>query len=266
MKKCIIRLVEYVNHHMILTSELFIICDSSYRRESKLNEPINNTYWQITEFADKVTEQIDGSVHYNTVAKWFNKLETMGVHYVNRAAGEKIYDELDLQIGMFIFQKRSEKWRLDVIFENLSNYIETRPFPEEWEGESRPSLNYTEIEEAIIRKLSSRVQEQLVASQKELVNTMEQIASSKISSLLPQPKTEDEIRAERLNHALLQMKLNNKLEEEALSHWHNQPEHIRIRKVGFFRKEENYEEKERFIRNYKNQNMERFIREELDIK
>jgi hypothetical protein len=230
-----------------------------------LNEPVNNTYWQITEFAEKVTEQIEGSVHYNTVAKWFNKLETMGVHYVNRAAGEKIYDELDLEIGIFIFQKRSEKWRLDVIFENLSKYIETRPFPEEWEGENTPSVNYSEIEDAIIRKISTRIQEQLVNSQKELASTMEQIAAAKISSLLPQPKTSDEIRAEKLNSALLQMKLNNKLEEEALDQWNKQPDTIRVRKVGFFRKEENYEEKERFIRKYKNDNMERVIKEELDI-
>jgi hypothetical protein len=230
-----------------------------------LNEPVNTTYWQITEFAEKVTEKIDGSVHYNTVAKWFNKLETMGVHYVNRAAGEKIYDELDLKIGVFIHQKRAEKWRLDVIFENLSKYIETRPFPDEWEGESSPTLSYSEIEESIIRKVTTRIQEQLIASQNELANTIEQVATSKISSLLPQPKTDEEIRLERLNHALLQMKLNNKLEEEALDQWNKQPDHIRVRKVGFFRKEENYEEKDRFIRNYKNQNMERVLREELDI-
>ncbi|MGM0879145.1 MAG: hypothetical protein ACQEWV_32030 [Bacillota bacterium] len=230
-----------------------------------MNESVNNTYWQITEFAEKVTEKIDGSVHYNTVAKWFNKLETMGVHYVNRAAGEKIYDELDLKIGVFIYQKRAEKWRLDVIFENLSSYIETRQFPEEWEMENTPTLSYSEIEEAIIRKVSTRIQEQLVASQKELANTLEQIATTKISSLLPQPKTEDEIRTERLNHALLQMKLNNKLEEEAIDQWNKQPDHIRIRKVGFFKKEENYAEKERFIRKYKNENMEKVIREELDI-
>ncbi|MBZ5753525.1 hypothetical protein [Metabacillus rhizolycopersici] len=230
-----------------------------------MNEPVNTTYWQITEFAEKVTENIDGSVHYNTVAKWFNKLETMGVHYVSRAAGEKIYDELDLEIGVFIHQKRAEKWRLDVIFENLPKYTETRPFPDEWEGESSPTLNYSEIEEAIIRKMSAKMQDQLIAAQKEIANTIEQVAMSKISSLLPQPKTEDEIRTERLNHALLQMKLNNKLEEAALDQWNKQPDHIRVRKVGFFRKEENYEEKDRFIRNYKNQNMERVLREELDI-
>ncbi|KKI92164.1 hypothetical protein WQ54_10750 [Bacillus sp. SA1-12] len=230
-----------------------------------MNEPVNNTYWQITEFAEKVTEQIDGSVHYNTVAKWFNKLETMGVHYVNRAAGEKIYDELDLEIGIFIYQKRSEKWRLDVIFENLSKYIETRPFPEDWEGENTLSVNYSEIEDAIIRKISTRIQEQLINSQKELASTMEQIATAKISSLLPQPKSDEEIRAEKLNSALLQMKLNNKLEEEALEQWNKQPDHIRIRKVGLFRKEENYNEKEKFIRKYKTDNMIRILKEELDI-
>ena len=235
-------------------------------RESELNESVNNTYWQITEFAEKVTEKIDGSVHYNTVAKWFNKLETMGVHYVNRAAGEKIYEELDLQIGVFIYQKRSEKWRLEVIFDNLSKYMETRSFPEEWEGENTPTLSYSEIEEAIIRKVTTRIQEQLVASQKELENTIEQVAASKISSLLPQPKSDDEIRVERFNQTLLQMKLNNKLEEEALDQWNQQPEHIRIRKVGFFRKEENMEEKDRFIRKYKNQHMERVLRDELEIK
>lgn len=235
-------------------------------RESELNESVNNTYWQITEFAEKVTEKIDGSVHYNTVAKWFNKLETMGVHYVNRAAGEKIYEELDLQIGVFIYQKRSEKWRLEVIFDNLSKYMETRSFPEEWEGENTPTLSYSEIEEVIIRKVTTRIQEQLVASQKELENTIEQVAASKISSLLPQPKSDDEIRVERFNQTLLQMKLNSKLEEEALDQWNQQPEHIRIRKVGFFRKEENMEEKDRFIRKYKNQHMERVLRDELEIK
>ncbi|MFC0273764.1 hypothetical protein ACFFIX_20465 [Metabacillus herbersteinensis] len=229
-----------------------------------MSEHIETNVWQITEFAEKITESIDGSVHYNTVAKWFNKLESMGVHYVNRAVGEKIYGDLDLRIGIFIFEKRKENWRLDVIFQNLPKFIETRSFPEEWEGNT-PGTDLAEVEAALFRKLNAKVQEQLEQAHKEMLKGFEQVAASSISKMLPEPKSSLEIRQEKFNNAMLQMKINNKLEEEAINKWSEQPETVRIRKVGFFRKEENYEEREKFIRNYKNQNFEYELEKELGI-
>ena len=45
-----------------------------------------------------------------TVATWFNKMEELGIHYINRTedTNEKVYDELDLKIGIFIKEKKSK--------------------------------------------------------------------------------------------------------------------------------------------------------------
>ena len=90
-------------------------------------------FWRISEFKDQVGKPL------NTVDNWFKRLEKARVHYVNRTEhGEKVYDELDLKIALFIKEKRDEKWSMGAIFDELEKQFELRPFPEGEEGENLP--------------------------------------------------------------------------------------------------------------------------------
>ncbi|MDH4619389.1 hypothetical protein [Brevibacillus sp. AY1] len=80
-------------------------------------------YCLINDFAKKIGQ------HQNTVDGWFKQLEERRIHYVNRANGKKVYNSLDLQIGLYIRDKREKKWALDPIFSELPEHFELRPFP-----------------------------------------------------------------------------------------------------------------------------------------
>ena len=83
-------------------------------------------YWKISDFTQKI-----GDLHMNTVDRWFKKLEEQQIHYISRINGERIYDELDLKVALFIKERRDEKWALEAIFNILPFQLELRPFPED---------------------------------------------------------------------------------------------------------------------------------------
>ncbi|OXB94802.1 MerR family transcriptional regulator [Parageobacillus galactosidasius] len=225
---------------------------------------INTNVWQITEFAEKITEGLEGTIHYNTVDKWFKELEKRGIHYVNRVAGEKVYDELDLAIGRFIYKRRQEKWRLDVIFEHLPKYVEVRPFPAEWES-NQDIIDPSQIERKIVRTVMEELNKELSKVKEELLQTVKEVAAAQVATMLPKPKNDAQERMEKLNMIILQKRIEHKLEEEAIKLWNQKPESERMKKVGWFRKEEDLIKREEFIRKYKEENFERMLREELGI-
>ena len=95
---------------------------------------IKEAVWQISDFTEEIQKRyeeettIKDSVHYNTVDKWFKDLENKGIHYIQRVADKKVYDDLDIAIAIFIMKKRSQKWSLDAISNVLSAHLEVRPF------------------------------------------------------------------------------------------------------------------------------------------
>lgn len=64
---------------------------------------------------------------------WYKWLENERLHYINRTleTNEKVYDELDLKIAMFIKNRREEKRALSAISNDLSNLFELRPLKRE---------------------------------------------------------------------------------------------------------------------------------------
>ncbi|MRX56573.1 MerR family transcriptional regulator [Bacillus idriensis] len=199
----------------------------------------------------------------NTVDGWFKRLETDRIHYINRSedTNEKIYDDLDLKIAIFIKSRREDKWSLAAISRDLQNHFDLRPFPK---TESTFPSSYVEDIESIKQHLSIEMRasfEELAATKiEELKNQYESIIKQ-----LPQPISVEEQKEQRFQDMVLRKRIENKLEDEALKLWSTKPESERTKRVGFFRTEEDYDKKYRFIKDYVNNNFEITLKEELDL-
>ncbi|MGV7000217.1 hypothetical protein ACWA2C_16150 [Priestia megaterium] len=245
----------------------------------------NVQWWQITEFADKLAavmqEQYQdekAGVHYNTLDKWFKTLETKKIHYITRAAGEKVYDELDLKIACFIYVKRQEKWSLDAIHNLLEESGDTRPFPQEYEDKSDSSLAVNEeqlvnrivekVEVKAIKMIEDRIETKFEQMQQELHSAIREVAASEVKGMLPKPEpkeekpavSEEDEQVKRMREATLKMKVELELENEALEEWYKLPQEERMRKAGFFRKEEDTTKRDKFVREYRQKHFEEFIK------
>jgi hypothetical protein len=220
--------------------------------------------WQITEFTELINKKMQEkynedrvSVHYNTADKWFKQLEYRHIHHIMRAAGEKVYDELDLRIGIFIFERRQEKWRLDVIFDNLPKFIEMRPFPQGHENDTSSLMPIDEVQ--LIKRISGKVEEKIITMISKQMETVEQkmndqlheMIHKELRGMLPEPVSEGEIKNQKNKEAMIKLQMEIDLEIEAIEKWSKLPEGERVKKVGFFKKEEDYIKRDQYIREYK---------------
>lgn len=198
-------------------------------------------FWKIIEFAKQIGK------HYNTVDNWFKAMEEKKIHYINRAPGteEKIYDGLDLDIALYINQKRSEKWSLDGIFSTLGEHFELRPFPIE---ESDSQL-------MDIEALKKQMREEWELAYKEQAATLKK-------ELLPDPAAEREQRALNM---ITEFRIKNSLENEALGVWSKKPEEERMKRVGWFRMEEDRDKRDDFVKQYIREHFEAKVRGEFDL-
>ena len=78
---------------------------------------------------------------------------------------------------------------------------------------------------------------------------------------MPPPENKEEKRRAKRDDFVTNMKLSMKLDKEAAEAWSKQPESVRMKKVGWFRKEEDLVAREQFIRDYKISNMSRIAKE-----
>ncbi|TMW72210.1 MerR family transcriptional regulator [Alteribacter natronophilus] len=179
-------------------------------------------YYKISDFAKEVGK------HASTVDSWFRKLEERGLHYVNRADEERIYDELDLDIARFVKEKREDNWSIDAIFKKLEEEFELRPFPASGEDEEQIDV------EALKEELRREVQE--------------------------------EVRRQRVQDLVLRRQVEAELEEESLRHWGELPEGQRMRKGRFFLKQEDIEKRDEFVRLYVERRFEDKCREMMEDK
>ena len=182
--------------------------------------------------------------------------EERKTHYINRVNNEKVYDELDLNIARFIIEKRTLKWSLDGIFDNLPSQFSLRPFPNDFEHESKP-LQGIDVDKVRATIMS------------ELKNTFEEVVSVEVAKkiedfqrLLPSPH---QGRLDRFNSIVAERKITRALEEEALSMWATKSAEERLKSIGWFRKGEDLEKRERFVKSYVDERFEERLREELGI-
>ncbi|KAF2421652.1 hypothetical protein [Bacillus subtilis] len=226
-------------------------------------------FWKITEFAQKISKDMQDKlndskgVHYNTVDKWFKNLESKGIHYVNRVAGEKVYDELDLKIGHIIFERRRANWSLDAIFEALPNILELRPVNHEGPSDESQVVNETQM----FAKLKEDLGSEFVKLRQSILQEAERMVEEKtqvIKNQLPPPENKEQKRQAKRDDFVTNMRLSMQLDKEAAEAWSKQPESVRMKKAGWFRKEEDLLAREQFIREYKITNMSRIVREAYD--
>jgi len=208
-------------------------------------------YWKISDFAKQLGK------HNNTVDGWFRELESeRKLHYVSRVDDEKVYDELDLKIAKFIVKRRDNKWSLNAIFDDLPNHFELRPLPKEVEGKSK-STQVVDID-----KMRATLKNEM----REIFNDLsaEQMKEQKkeMKNLLPSREQE---RLDRVNAIMAERKISRALEEEALSLWNNKPEEERMIKVGWFRKEEDRDKRDSFVKKYVDEHFEEYLKREFDI-
>jgi DNA-binding transcriptional MerR regulator len=214
-------------------------------------------FWKISDFAKQIKKPNGGSPHINTVDNWFKQLEERGIHCVSRTGNnEKVYDQLDLEIANFIQEKRDKKWALDVIFEEIIDQFELRPCNQEQESTSGSQI----VDVESMKKEFLAAAQELAATQvAEVKKQYEEILRQ-----LPPPKNEIEERQERITEIITRRRVETELEKEALHKWSTKPEEERVRRVGLFRKEEDRDKRDQFIKEYINEYFEKRLWREFD--
>lgn len=211
-------------------------------------------FWQLSEFADKL------GIHFTTTNTYFKNLEKQGIHYVNRSeSGHKIYDNLDLQVGMKIQELKKQNWNLQGIYSLLKDNppFELRPFPEEFSSTEEISneIMLAELRTSFKREVQLMLEEQTEKLRKEMSE----------DRLLLGERLEDraEARQQEITDQITINRVRLTLEIEALEAWSNLDSSERMIKVGLFRKEEDLSKKELFVKKYVAERIESRLREEL---
>lgn len=230
--------------------------------KSFIHEDAFEKAWRITEFSKLVGR------HHNTVYNWFNTLEEKGLHGTLRTnnTNEKLYNSLDLDIALFIKQKRDEKWSLDAIIELLPHQFELRPVsPENQTSEVSAQLNIHEAAATIEKIVEQKLELHLQSIEMEYRAKFEEA----VRSALPEPEDPETLkerqRQERLDNMIIQHRARTELRKQAEKEWNTLPEETRIKKVGWFKKEEDLARKQLFIENYIDENMIEYIQNTMNI-
>jgi len=108
---------------------------------------------------------------------------------------------------------------------------------------------------------------QLLKQLQEQQNYIEELVSKQEKEIYETKllmKPEDR-RIERFDQIMAEYKVNKQLENEARDLWKKKPEEERLKKVGWFRKEEDKEKRDEFIRSYVDKHFEAYLKREFGI-
>jgi hypothetical protein len=211
---------------------------------------------QRTKFSEKV------GMHANTIDTWFQEMESKGIHFVNtNERNKKIYDDLDLEIALFIKEKRKDneytvpgaveavreafagRLRLDVIQDRDEKQLAT---VEQLERRFMAMVDKRveqRVEQEVQRRLQTEIQQLLIAA-------------------APDPQEE---RARELDRRLSESRIRSKLRDEARNEWYKLPEDQRTLKTGFLslKRVEDKGKKLEFIEEYINKHYDDRVRDEF---
>lgn len=114
-------------------------------------------------------------------------------------------------------------------------------------------------QEEFNKKLLERLQEQQ--------KYIKQLADNRDASIheLKRLSSPNEKRMERFEQIMTEHKVRRILEKEALKLWDEKPEEERIKKVGLFRKEEDKDKRDLFIKDYIDEHFEVYLKKEFEI-
>jgi hypothetical protein len=222
----------------------------------------NGNFWKIGDFVDELNLTLDQKLHTNTINGWFKRLENNRIHYVNREeqTNEKVYDELDFKIALFIKKQREEKWALSAIERDLPNHFELRPFPIEEEKFNAPADSIDLIKKQLTEEIKKVFEEMAVTKIEEVKSQYQTLLNN-----LPKPISEEEKKEQRFQTMIIHRRIESKLQEEANQEWLKLPDSERLKKVGLFRKDVDIEKKNEFIRNYVNRYFEECLKKEMGL-
>lgn len=230
-------------------------------------------FWKISDFTDEIKKVLgEEKLNRKTVATWFNKMEELGIHYINRTedTNEKVYDELDLKIGIFIKEKRNQNWSLNAIFNEVRDTFDVRPFPIE-KQENALQVNPPHFYQQVLPKFDLKSFKQELMT--EIRAAFEQVVAGQMAEVkerydqllekMPDFPTDDDAREKRFQEIVLRRRVEFQLEKEALLIWSAKPESERFKKIGWFRKEEDLTKRDLFVKDYVNRHFAGRMRNEI---
>lgn len=232
-------------------------------------------YWKISDFTEAIKNAVgDQKLNRKTVSTWFNKLEREKIHYINRTedTNEKVYDEMDLQIGVFIKQKRNENWSLNAIFNEIRDDFETRPSPIEQEvlPATPVTIDYQHEDsieqDHIMNQLKREILDEIIGAYEEVAATQLEEMKHLYEILTQKLELTDDVeddREKRFQDIVLRRRVEYQLEKEALLIWSSKPTEERFKKIGWFRKEEDITKRDLFMKDYVNRHFAEKIRKEI---
>lgn len=125
---------------------------------------------------------------------------------------------------------------------------------------------FKQQQEEFNKQLLSKLQEQ----QDYIKSSIEERDKSLLTAIQIQENKKDiaspeEKRLGRFNEIMAERKVNRMLEKEAIVLWLKKPETERIKKIGWFHKEEDKDKRETFIRGYVDEYFETYMKKEFGI-
>lgn len=201
---------------------------------------------KIGEFSQKIGK------HSNTVANWFSQLEEQKIHYVNRSSttGEKVFDEIDLEIAFHIKDLREKKVSMNEILKEIGNHCKLRYFSvnDSLDEVNKPSSDLESLKTELLYLVHDVLSDSWWESLKYYIDEIDTLVNRLI-------RTNNE-RYPSIKDFLLIRKVEAELEKEALHKWSTKPLAMRMQRVFIFKKEENIEARCRFVKDYINAHFE----------
>lgn len=224
-------------------------------------------FFKISDFAKQIGK------HTNTVDNWFKLLEEKGLHYINRIDNEKVYDEQDLRIAQHINEKRNNKWALEAICNELPDLFELRPFPPDMEPTNAlQTFDMESIRQRFSDELRTVVEEMAAAQAAQALQLAERMQLQHkqqyedLLRQLPQPRDPQAERQDRVTEMLTRRKVERELEHEAVHMWATKPDSERMKRKGLFKKEEDRDKRDLFVKDYIDKQFENRLLSQFGLK
>ena len=217
-------------------------------------------HWKISDFVEEIKQILnEEKLHVNTVYGWFKKLEEKRIHYISGTVdtNEKVYDDLDLRIAIFIKMKRNEKWALNAIFNEIRNEFDVRPFPDK-NMETTDVVHNSEtnvVNSKLLEELKSSLEEIAVSQLSEVQNQYEEILKK-----LPNSKKREEEREDRFKEMVARRRVEFPVGAGSTNDMGYKTGRRKMEKIGWFKKIEKQEERDLFIKEYIDNNFENRLR------
>ena len=204
--------------------------------------------WKLGSFTEEVNKAflaatgIDADYKTNTINNYFKDLEEKGIHIVQKINDVRVFDTEDLTLAVFILMKRSKElnqhktWGLQQIYDEIDRSPELPNRKPSIEEQSKDNLRelVLELQKTFTKSLEEASNTQL------LLSTMDQNVEKKVT-----------------NAVLAYMEQQNKVKAEARTEWEKLPKEQRF--TGFIFKQERIAERERFIDDYVEKEMYKWL-------